>query len=67
MKNIYIRILVSFFLGFLVSWGFLWVFSFIFNSGDVVGIITGISVISTVIFCTFTIIEEIKGLKENKY
>lgn len=60
MKNIYIRILVWFILGFLVSWGFLWIFSFIFNSGDVVGIIMRIAVISTIIFCTFTILEEIK-------
>ncbi len=60
MKNIYIRILVSFILGFLVAWGFLWVFSFIFNTGDVVGITMGIAVISTIIFCTFTILEEMK-------
>ena len=62
MKNIYIRILVSFIIVFLVAWRFLWIFSFIFNGGDVVGITMGIAVISKIIFCTFTVLEEIKKL-----
>jgi hypothetical protein len=63
MKNIYTRILVSLILGILISWIFLWGLSFIINSGDIVGIIMGIATISTIIFCTLSIIQEIKNKK----
>ena len=65
MKNIYIRILISFILGFLIALGSLSIFSFIFSSADSVGLIMGVATISTVIFCTFTVLEEIKKLNGN--
>lgn len=64
MKNVYIRIIVSLLLGFSVAWSFMWVFSLFFTGEQVVVLIATIAVLSTIIFCTFTIINEITKLKE---
>lgn len=63
----YVGMLVkSIFLGILVTGAFLYFLSFIINSGDIVGIIIGISITSTIFFCTFMIIGEIKKIQHFK-
>lgn len=61
MNKYFKIILKSLFLSILVNFSFLYVFSFIINTGDVVGIINGISIIFTIFLCTFLIINELKN------
>ncbi|MDU1313079.1 MAG: hypothetical protein E6940_03350 [Clostridium septicum] len=57
-------IIKSIVLGTIITWIFLYVFSMVINGGDVVGIIGTMTITSTIIFCTYTIINEIRKLKD---
>lgn len=59
--KIYLKIILkALFLSAVINLMFLFVFSFIINTGDIVGIIDGISIIFTMFLCTFLLIEEIR-------
>lgn len=62
MNKIYKNLIKSFLLGIIIIWGFLFVFIelFRFNGKDVALVIIGLSIISTIIYCTYTIIDTIK-------
>lgn len=62
MHKIYKNIIKSFLFGAAIIWGFLFVFIelFRFNGKDAVLAIIGLSIISTIIYCTYTIIDTIK-------
>lgn len=57
-------IIKSLVLGTIVTWIFLYIFSIFINGGDVVGIIGIMTITSTVIFCTYIVIDEIRKLKD---
>ncbi|KHD35375.1 membrane protein [Clostridium acetobutylicum] len=61
--NIVKNIAKSVILGTVVSYIFLLVFSNFINSGDAVGAITCIAVISVQFFCTFIILDAVKSNK----
>lgn len=50
-------------LGIVVNFLFVYIFSLYINSGDIVGLINGFSIISVLFFCTFLIIDEIRKLR----
>lgn len=61
MNKIYKNLIKSLLFGILVFFGFGYILGAIFN-GDAAGIaILGISIISTIVFCTYTIIDTIKN------
>lgn len=60
MNKILINLIKSLLLGILVSIGFFCTLGSILKGKDAGIIILGISTISTIIFCTYTIIDEIK-------
>ena len=61
MNKTYKNLIKSLLFGILVFFGFVYLLGAIFN-GDDAGIgILGISIISTVVFCTYTIIDTIKN------
>lgn len=60
MNKIYKNLIKSFLFGMLIFFGFGYTLGIIFN-GDFAGVaIVGISIISTIVFCTYTIIDTIK-------
>ena len=62
MNKIYKNLIKSFLFGIVIIWGFLFMFIelFRFNGKDVALVIIGLSIISTIIYCTYTIIDTIK-------
>lgn len=62
MNKIYKNLIKSFLFGIVINFGFLFVFFNImrFNGHDGAMITIGISIISTIIYCTYTIIDTIK-------
>lgn len=60
MNKIYKNLIKSFLFGMLIFFGFGYTLGIIFN-GDFAGVaIVGISIISTIVFCTYMIIDTIK-------
>lgn len=62
MNKIYKNLIKSFLLGIVIIWGLLFMFIelFRFNGKDSIFLIIGISIVSTIIYCTYTIIDTIK-------
>ena len=62
MNKIYKNLIKSFLFGIVIIWGFLFMFIelFRFNGKDAILAIIGLSIISTIIYCTYTIIDTIK-------
>ncbi|MDU2121755.1 MAG: hypothetical protein E7E64_04405 [Clostridium celatum] len=62
MNRIYKNLIKSFLFGILIIWGVLFVFLEIMRfGGEYAGIaIIGLAIISTIIYCTYTIIDTIK-------
>lgn len=60
MNKTYKNLIKSLLFGILVFFGFLYTLGFIFNGDDAGIAVVGISIISTVVFCTYTIIDTIK-------
>lgn len=62
MNKIYKNLIKAFLFGIVIIWGFLFMFIevFRFNGEDAVLAIIGLSIISTIIYCTYTIIDTIK-------
>lgn len=62
MNKTYKNIIKSFLLGILIIWGFLLVFIELFrlNGDDAALAVIGLSIICTVLYCTYTIIDTIK-------
>lgn len=58
------RGIVSVVLGILITWIFLFLLALILNGDEVINIISTITIVSTMIFCTYTIVDEIRKLKE---
>ena len=46
-------IIKSIILGTIITWLFLYIFSIFINGGDVVGLISTMTITSTIIFCTY--------------
>ncbi|MDT8717751.1 hypothetical protein IAI10_13865 [Clostridium sp. 19966] len=65
MSNIWLRIIVSVILAIMIGNVFLYVTLLIYNTGQLVADAMGVASIATMIFCTFTIIEEIKKNKNH--
>lgn len=59
MNKIYKNLIKSFLLGIVIIWGLLFMFIelFRFNGKDAIFLIIGISIVSTIIYCTYTIKE----------
>jgi hypothetical protein len=57
-------IIKSIILGTIITWTSLYIFSIVINEGDIVGIIGIMTITSTIIFCTYTLIDEIRKLKD---
>ena len=57
-------IIKSIILGSIITWTSLYIFSIVINEGDIVGIIGIMTITSTIIFCTYTLIDEIRKLKD---
>ena len=57
-------IIKSIILGTIITWTSLYIFSIVINEGDIVGIIGIMTITSTIIFCTYTLIGEIRKLKD---
>lgn len=62
MNKTYKNIIKSILLGILIIWGFLFVFIEIFGfNGDDAGLaVIGLAIVSTTIYCTYTLIDTIK-------
>lgn len=60
MNKILINLIKSLLLGILVLFGFFCALASILNGKDAGIVIVGISTITTIIFCTYTIIDAIK-------
>ncbi|MDB2087571.1 hypothetical protein [Clostridium paraputrificum] len=62
MNRTYKNIIKSFLLGLVIIWGFLWVFiDLVKLTGELAGCaVVGLSIICTVLYCTYTIIDTIK-------
>lgn len=60
MNKIYKYLLKSFLWGMLVFFGFFYTLGTIFNGNFAGETIIGISIISTIVFCTYTIVDAIK-------
>ena len=61
MNRTYKNIIKSFLLGLVIIWGFLWVFiDLVKLTGELAGCAVGLSIICTVLYCTYTIIDTIK-------
>ena len=50
-------IIKSIILGTIITWTSLYIFSIVINEGDIVGIIGIMTITSTIIFCTYTLID----------
>ena len=57
-------IIKSLILGTIITWTSLYILSIVINEGDIVGIIGIMTITSTIIFCTYTLIDEIRKLKD---
>lgn len=57
-------IIKSIILGTIITWTSLYILSIVINEGDIVGIIGIMTITSTIIFCTYTLIDEIRKLKD---
>lgn len=64
IKLIIKLIIKSIILGTIITWTSLYIFSIVINEGDIVGIIGIMTITSTIIFCTYTLIDEIRKLKD---
>ena len=62
MNKIYKNLIKSFLFGIVIIWGFLFIFIELFKvyGKDATLAIIGLSIISTIIYCTYTIIDTIK-------